>query len=333
MRFFKATAAAMIMMHGQHVWATDDNRIESAELTFEEFEKIHRNKPHGKNEHYRRECAKACYETKACRHDPHSHSSYCKKEHNHPATCFGLYHKERHPHEAEDKSLDEYHREKFCFRPNDKHCKVRIILRNFFMFLFRESVLSFVIVMMNTMTKYFPSPRLMISQKYPSSMLMISNQEYISNVMMCGISSEFVYTLRKNSKKNIFFRSNMRSLVLLLSLFSVTICRDTHNASIAKPNGRYIGNALMTTMTIDFTKFDFSISLKGLVNHSVSRVGYSMNGESVKPDLKSVSYHKFISDFRIPSFKADSVRLIYHRNGDMIEATMNGLKFQARKAA
>ena len=68
-------------------------------------------------------CERLCRENHECRHDPHSHGSYCKLDH-HPRTCFGFY-KKKHHHGGKDddkQDKDEDKRQRYCFQPNDKHC-------------------------------------------------------------------------------------------------------------------------------------------------------------------------------------------------------------------
>ena len=68
-------------------------------------------------------CERLCRENHECRHDPHSHGSYCKLDH-HPRTCFGFY-KKKHQHGGKDddkQDKDDDKRPRYCFQPNDKHC-------------------------------------------------------------------------------------------------------------------------------------------------------------------------------------------------------------------
>ena len=87
----------------------------------------------------------------------------------------------------------------------------------------------------------------------------------------------------------------------------------------------------MTTMEVVFDKNTFSFTLKGLVNHSVSNIKYTMKNEIVQADQKNEGLHKFIASFKIPSLTVASFKLSYSRNGNHVEAAILGFKFHARK--
>ena len=102
--------------------------ISSTTASVDEFKASMMSKPSDMEGYYYHDiCAEICFKTEACRRDPNSQGSYCKKG-NHPSTCFGLYFTHP-PHFREEKSelMDGHggHRKRFCYQPNDPHCPVR----------------------------------------------------------------------------------------------------------------------------------------------------------------------------------------------------------------
>lgn len=101
--------------------------------------------------------------------------------------------------------------------------------------------------------------------------------------------------------------------------------------AVRAPKGKYVGNALLTTITVEVSKTKLSLTLTGMLNKSVENVGFTMKGSEVRLNREDPNLIAFVASFQIPALTVDSLKFTYNPTSHVIEAAILGFTFQASR--